>query len=601
MLHLKLNFDLKRLLPPRVQRRIGFGLRIAIFTVAMATLGALIFDYGFTIGDAERHVLTKVYNIAWWIFLIAFCFRLVFSRKSIRGRNVALTVIGGVALLLAELPAMWPALRSTFLADPLFLKSVLGIYSVIEASSGIVGFINRKTNPALLMAACFTVIVLLGTLLLMLPRSLAPGVSLSIFDGLFVATSAVCITGLTPVDIASTFSLEGQIVILLLIQTGGLGVMTITSFFAMFFMGGAGLQGQFALRDMVGSDTFSSLISTLLYILGFTFIIELCGAAVIWLNIHGSLPLSLHQEIFFAIFHSVSAFCNAGFATCSLEQFVVEGNHNGLFLTLTALVVLGGLGFPIVMNLRRVAGYWLRKFFGLFIRSLRRRDRIVHLANINTKIVLAGTVILLLAGSGLLAMLEWNNALASLPVGDRVVQSLFNSACARTAGFSSIPMANFSLLSLVVIAVLMWIGGGSQSTAGGVKINTVAVMFANIRAVSRGRSTTTLLGREIPADSVRRASAVVMASICTIIAGFIAIVALEPQLSARAILFEVISATSTVGSSMGITAMLGPVSKVVIVLLMFAGRVGLITVLMSVTPQTGDTRYRYPQDNIIIN
>ena len=588
-------------MPPRVQRRIGFGLRIAIFTVAMATLGALIFDYGFTIDTAERHVLTKVYNTAWWIFLIAFCFRLVFSRKSIRGRNVALTVIGGVALLLAELPAMWPALRTSFLADPLFLKSVLGIYSVIEASSGIVGFINRKTNPALLMAACFTVIVLLGTLLLMLPRSLAPGVSLSIFDGLFVATSAVCITGLTPIDIASTFSIEGQIVILLLIQTGGLGVMTITSFFAMFFMGGAGLQGQFALRDMVGSDTFSSLISTLLYILGFTFTIELCGAAAIWLNIHGTLPLSLHQEIFFAIFHSISAFCNAGFATCSLEQFALEGNHNVLFITLTILVVLGGLGFPIVMNLRRVAGYWLRKLLGLFIPRLRRRARFVHLTNINTKIVLAGSVILLLAGSALVALLEWNNAFASLPAADRVVQSLFTSASARTAGFCSIPLANFSLLSLVVLAVLMWIGGGSQSTAGGVKINTVAVMFANIRAVARGRSTTTLLGREIPADSVRRASAVVMASICAIIAGFIAIAALEPHLSARAILFEVISAISTVGSSMGITPLFGPLSKIVLVLLMFAGRVGLITILMSITPQTGDTRYRFPQDNIIIN
>ncbi len=588
-------------MPPRVQRRIGFGLRIAIFTVAMATLGALIFDYGFTIDTAERHVLTKVYNTAWWIFLIAFCFRLVFSRKSIRGRNVALTVIGGVALLLAELPAIWPALRTSFLADPLFLKSVLGIYSVIEASSGIVGFINRKTNPALLMAACFTVIVLLGTLLLMLPRSLASGVSLSIFDGLFVATSAVCITGLTPVDIASTFSIEGQIVILLLIQTGGLGVMTITSFFAMFFMGGAGLQGQFALRDMVGSDTFSSLISTLLYILGFTFTIELCGAAAIWLNIHGTLPLSLHQEIFFAIFHSISAFCNAGFATCSLEQFALEGNHNVLFITLTILVVLGGLGFPIVMNLRRVAGYWLRKLLGLFIPRMRRRARIVHLTNINTKIVLAGSVILLLAGSALVALLEWNNAFASLPAADRVVQSLFTSASARTAGFCSIPMANFSLLSLVVLAVLMWIGGGSQSTAGGIKINTVAVMFANIRAVARGRSTTTLLGREIPADSVRRASAVVMASICAIIAGFIAITALEPHLSTRAILFEVISAISTVGSSMGITPLFGPLSKIVLVLLMFAGRVGLITILMSITPQTGDTRYRFPQDNIIIN
>lgn len=595
------QLDLKRLLPPRVQRRIGFGLRIAIFTVAMATLGALIFDYGFSIDTAERQVLSNVYSIAWWIFLIAFCFRLVFARKVIRGRNVALTVIGGVALLLAELPVLWPALRTTFLADPLFLKTVLGVYSVLEVSTGVVGFINRKTNPALLMAACFAVIVLLGTLLLMLPRSLAPGASLSIFDGLFVSTSAVCITGLSPVDIASTFTLEGQIVIIMLIQIGGLGVMTITSFFAMFFMGGAGLQGQFALRDMVGSDTFSSLISTLLYILGFTFIIELCGALAIWLNIHGTLGLSLNQEIFFSIFHSISAFCNAGFATCNLEGFVAEGHHNWLFITLGTLVVLGGLGFPIVMNLRRVIGYWLRKLFGRLSPSLQRRQRIVHLTNINTKIVLAGTVLLLVGGTTVMAILEWNNSMASLPTTDRLVQSFFNAACARTAGFTSMPMANFTLLTLVIITVLMWIGGGSQSTAGGVKINTVAVMLANIRAVVRGRSATTLLGREIPAESVRRASAVVMASICTIILAFFVLVALEPTLSPRAILFETVSAISTVGASMGITPQLCSASKIVVVLLMFAGRVGLITVLMSVTSQGSDTRYHFPKDNIIIN
>ncbi len=162
-------------------------------------------------------------------------------------------------------------------------------------------------------------------------------------------------------------------------------------------------------------------------------------------------------------------------------------------------------------------------------------------------------------------------------------------------------MANFSLLALVVITLLMWVGGGSQSTAGGVKINTIAVMIANLRAVIRGRSATTLLGREIPAESVRRASAVVTASIIAIVVGFVTLLSIEPTLSARSILFEVVSAISTVGSTMGITSSLCGASKIVIVLLMFTGRVGLITVLMSITSQTPDTRYRFPKDNIIIN
>lgn len=605
-----LNIRFTDLLPPSIRATLSMWMRMLMFFISMVTVGAIVVDYGFVLDESEMSIVQHIYSYSWWVFFISYIVRLIFAWSNINRKTIFMTLFLGLLLMLTSLAKLFepPIAGHAFAwlwsvsSNKFVIIAVLLLYAALEISKGVVSFINKKTNPALLMAACFAVIILFGALLLLLPRSTHDHIRLSLVDSLFVSTSAVCVTGLSTVDVAQTFSLEGQIVIALLIQIGGLGVMTITSFFAMFFMGGTGLYNQFALRDIVGSETFSSLISTLLYILGFTFSIEFIGACCIWLSIHGTMGMTLNEELFFSVFHAISAFCNAGFSTLSgnLGNSTIMSGHNSFYLIISSLVILGGIGFPILMNFKNVLLYYVRKM--LWPKSAEQsRPRYIHLTNINTKIVLVSTLSLLLGGTVLFAILEWNGAFAGMTFGEKIVQSIFNSTVPRTAGFNSIDLTHLSLLSIIVYLFLMWIGGASQSTAGGVKVNTFAVALANIRAVIRGENTVVLFKREITSDSVSRASAVIFGSVITILFSFFLLLLLEPNLPPKALLFEVVSAYGTVGSSLNITSLLSDVSKVLIVILMFVGRVGLITVLMSMSRQKGARKYRYPKGNVIIN
>lgn len=604
------RFEISDILSPSLRGRIMFWWQLLIFFISVVAFGAIVVDYGFVLDELEMAIIAKIYNYAWWIFVVSYLVKLVTSWSSIVRKTAVMTIFMGLLLLMTALPKLfvlsdanlWISNLWLVLSNKLVVLAVIALFSIYNISQGIVSFINKKTNPALLMAASFAVIILLGAFLLLLPRSTLEHVRLPIIDALFISTSAVCVTGLSPVDISQTFSLEGQCIIALLIQIGGLGVMTITSFFAVFFMGGTGLYNQFALRDMVGSDTFSSLMSTLLYILGFTFVIEAVGAFFIWFSIHSTMGMTLHEEIFFSLFHSVSAFCNAGFSTMTnnLGNPALLMGHSWFYVVITMLIVLGGVGFPILINFWRMLSYYVSSFIGYLFRRGGRK-RYIHLFNINTKIVLRATAFLIVAGTLLIAVFEWNGAFAGFSMWDKLVHSLFNAVAPRTAGFNSVDLTQFSILTILVYIFLMWIGGASQSTAGGVKVNTMAVVVANFIAVVKGQQSVTLFGREISGESVRRASAAMLGSIITIIFFFFTLVAMEPELSVKGLFFETVSAFSTVGSSLNITPLLGADSKVAVVVLMFVGRVGLITVLMSFVRHGESPRYRFPKDNVIIN
>jgi Trk-type K+ transport system membrane component len=483
-----------------------------------------------------------------------------------------------------------------------FLLSVLGIFSIMEISRGVVGITRHRTNPALLLAVTFLIIIFFGTILLMVPRSTLDGVSISLVDALFTATSSVCVTGLSTVDLATTFSTDGLIIIALLIQVGGLGVMTITSFFALFFMGNTGLYDQFALRDMVGSDTFSSLMSTLLYILGFTLGIEAIGAFFIWTTIHGELGMGLTDEILFSVFHSISAFCNAGMSTLSgnLGNPMIIQGHGSFFVTISLLIILGGIAFPILVNFKQVLSYNIRYLFAKIVRH-KTPAKYPHLTRLNTKIAISWTLTLLIIGTALFAFTEWNNAFAGMSISDKLAHSFFNAASPRTGGFNSVNLASFSLLTLIVYMIMMWIGGASQSTAGGIKVNTLGVAFASFMSVVRGEKSVRMFNREISDSSVRRAYATIFGSVMMILICFITLLSLEPNLEPFDLFFETISALGTVGASLGITAELSVASKVLVAVMMFVGRVGIITVAMSLFSRKEQPHYRLPEENVIIN
>ena len=580
------------------------------FIVASIFVAAAIIDYGFALTPIEAGYIESIYHSVQLFFVILFSLRLITNWQHIWRSNFVTTIVLGVLLYLTVLPdivsvtavpAWFTGLYHLF-ATKLYMLSVVGIFAVMEISRGIISITRRRTNPAMLLAITFLVIIFFGTTLLMMPRSTLDGVSISLVDALFTATSSVCITGLTTVNLATTFSTEGLLIIALLVQIGGLGVMTITSFFALFFMGNTGLYDQFALRDMVQSDTLTSLMSTLLYILGFTLGIEAIGAFFIWRTIRGKLGMGIAVEILFSLFHAVSAFCNAGFSTMSgnLGNPMIIQGHNSLYIVISLLIILGGIGFPTLVNFKNVVSYHIRYLFAKMIRRT-VPAKYPHLTRLNTKIAISWTLFLLVVGTLAIALIEWNGAFAGMSFTDKLVQSFFNATTPRTGGFNSINLCNFSLLTLIIYIILMWIGGASQSTAGGIKVNTMGVAVASFISVVRGESAVKMFNREISDSSVRRAYATIFGSVMMIIICFVTLMILEPQLEPFDIFFETISALSTVGASLGITPELSMASRVFVSIMMFVGRVGLITVATSLFSRKEQPHYRLPEESVIIN
>ena len=597
----------KKLVLPRIYQLVDWFSWVACLA-AVLFIAVLVYRYGFTVTDSVHSVLHIVSNSVWVIFLVNTTLSHLFSNDE-GSKFTVWTWLLDIGLYLTLLPVVfhlpepgnaaywiWMFFHSSY-----YKGAILLLMSFTLLSGFFVRLLGRKTNPSLILASSFFIIILVGAGLLMLPRATYNGISW--IDALFISTSATCVTGLVSVDVPSTFTMEGQIIIMLLIQIGGLGVMTITSFFAMFFMGNTSLYNQLAVGDMISTNSLNSLLSTLLYILGFTLAIEGIGMLLIWLDIHGTLGMTFYEELYFSVFHSISAFCNAGFSTLpgGMGNEMVMHNHNFLYIVLSLLIVFGGIGFPILVNMKDTIFYYLRYMWTKIFFRRRRFKKQIHLYNLNTKIVLFMTGVLLLAGTLVILLFEWNNAFAGMTGADKVVHAFFNSVCPRTAGFASVGLTTLSTQTLLLMIILMMIGGGTQSTAGGVKINVFAVILINLFAVLRGVDRTYILHREISSDSVKRSNAALILYLLIVFIGIFAMTIVEPHVSVMALVFECVSALSTVGSSLDLTPNLGNAGKLIIIVLMFVGRVGTFTLVSGLIRQEKKKNYKYPSDNIIIN
>ena len=592
---------------PYLQKVLG-GIDAVTFLAALALIGGVVYEHGFIISEGAEADLGVLYRTVWGVFLVQTTMHIGLAYRETLKKYRTFTWVLNILLYLTLIPVIFFEPESgalkyfwLFLNNRIFQLILLLLLSLLRLSSGVIGLLGKRTNPSLILAGSFFLIICIGTGLLMLPRCTVDGISW--VNALFVSTSAVCVTGLVPVDVATTFTSLGQLVIIILIQIGGLGVMTLTCFFAMFFMGNTSVYNQLAVRDMISSDSLSSLLSTVIYILFFTLVIEGAGMLVLFLSIHGTLGMTVQQEMVFAAFHSISAFCNAGFSTLSenLGNPLVMQHHNLLYITISVLIILGGIGFPILVNFKHIAGYHLKRLF-YFIRTGKRdRQRIRHLYNLNTKIVLLTTLILLTGGTIAILLFEWNGAFARMSMPDKWVQAFFNATCPRTAGFTSIGLTSFSLQSLLLMLLLMFIGGAAQSTAGGVKVNAFAAAVLSLFAVIRGKSRVEVFRRQLSVDSIRRSNATLVMYLMILFLGVFVLSVLEPHASLLALVFECTSALSTVGSSLGLTPALGEAGKLFVSLLMFIGRVGVITIVLGFVPPQKHTKYKYPDDNLIIN
>ena len=491
--------------------------------------------------------------------------------------------------------------------DPLIIRvltsypyqiSILLLISILNISTSFIGLLAKKTSPPLILMISFATIIMVGAILLLMPNSTKGDISL--IDALFVSTSAVCVTGLVPFEISEVFTTMGQWIILVLIQIGGLGLMTLTSFFTLFFMGNTSIYNQIAVSDMISAGSLNSLLSTLIRILGVTFGIEILGFFIIWYTIHGTMGVSIDQEIQFAVFHSISAFCNAGFSTLpgNLTNPILTGNSS-FFVIISFIIILGGIGFPIIINFSEIT---YNKFINFCnkLRKQKNRQRRRYVYNINTKIVLITTFLLLLGGATAIAVFEWDKALAGMSVSEKLAQVFFNATTPRTAGFNTLDMASFSMQTTILTLFLMWVGGGSQSTAGGIKVTTLAVAIISSMSFAKGKNRVDLMGRQLSADSINRANTTIFVSVIILISSIMTLSILEPNIPIMGIVYECVSALSTVGLSMNTTPLLSTDGKLVIITLMYIGRIGIITLLLGIISHSKKTKYNYPIDDVII-
>lgn len=584
-------------------------LTTCVYLASFLLIIGIIYDYGFIHTAEQRSAIQNLYNVVWSVFFIDITLHLFIEySKFTRNTYRRLAWILSVFLYMALIPVvfhqpefkgvsfyLWKALDSR-----VYIQVVLLLFSLLNLSNGLVRILGKRTNPSLILAVGLLIFILIGTGLLLLPRSTVNGIDW--IDALFVATSAVSITGLSSVDVVSTFTMEGLVIIIILVQIGGLGVMTLTSFFALFFMGNTSIYNQLVVRDMVSSDSLSSLFSTLLYILVFTLVVEGVGMLAIWSSIHGTMDMHWTHELAFSAFHSISAFCNAGFTTLpgNFGDPMVIGNYP-LLIWISLLIIIGGIGFPILVNLKNIVQYYLKRFWSSWFKAEPKAPRSLHLYHLNTRIVFTMTFILLVSGTLFFVWFEWDNTLSDMDTAGKWTHAFFNAVCPRSGGFSSVNLSLLGVQTILIYILLMWIGGGSQSTAGGIKVNAFAVIMLNLGAIIRGKDRVEAFGRELSQNSLRRSHATVVMSFCILVISMILLSIFEPELSLFALTFECVSALSTTGASLNTSPLLSDASKILITLLMFIGRVGLITIMLGIVKQKKNQRYKFPQEQIIIN
>lgn len=577
------------------------------FIASIACIVAAILLIGLEHDKSDTLLLRRIVRISQIVFIIKVIYNIIFNYRETRRTTKTFKWIADFAILITLLPLLYPHPEHPWLPwlehvlyNNHVIFTIVGLYSVVEFCYGILRIVDRRINPTFMLATSFIFFIIIGSFVLMLPKCTVGGIKY--IDSLFVSTSAVCITGLSTVDISATFTPFGLLVLSLLIQIGGLGVMTFTSFFALFFSGNTSVYSQLVVKDMIYSKTINSLLPTLLYILGFTVVIELIGAVAIFLSIHSTLGMSLEDELIFSGFHSLSGFCNAGFSNIEggLSNPALLNSNQSIYIIASVLIFLGGIGFPILVNFKTVLGNYFRRF-GRMLTGRRRGGEPVHIYDMNTKIVMKTTSLIFLVSAILFFILESDNSLAGMSLYDKIVQSVFNAFVPRSSGFASVNPAGFLNITIIMMIVLMWIGGASQSTAGGIKVNTFSVMLHELKSVIKGRSTVVAYHRTIAPDSIRRANAVLVLSIIGFISTSMLLVAFEPHMSVKALLFESASALFTVGSSLGITADLSEASKILLCIAMFLGRVGILSLLIGFFGQHGEPPVKHPVDNVIIN
>ena len=423
---------------------------------------------------------------------------------------------------------------------------------------------------------------IIGSFVLMLPFALQEGETLNLLESLFIITSAICVTGLSVVDVSKVFTPAGQMIILIFIQLGGLGVMTFSSL--IFVIAGKKMtyEDRVVLKDERNADDSEEISSFLKKIVYTVVFIESVGGILLTYIFMKELNFTFQKALFYGVFHSISAFCNAGF---SLFTNGLEGFSQSIMLNLTIsyLIILGGIGFAVITSFVTV----IRKDINRF--------------NLTSKLAILISIILTFGGTVLFLLMEYNNpsSIGNMGFLEKLTVSFFQSVTTRTAGFNTVPLANLESGTVFLFLILMFIGASPGSAGGGIKTTTIGVIAFYVIGVVKGRKQTELFNRRIGWEIINRAVSVLFLSILYISIITIIILTIEP-FDFEKVIFEVISAFATVGLTLGITPDLHWFSKVLIIITMFVGRLGPLTFALAIGESKKKEEYEYPKENILV-
>jgi trk system potassium uptake protein TrkH len=450
---------------------------------------------------------------------------------------------------------------------------------------------SRFITPVNLPLLSFAGLILVGTVLLMLPYA-ANGPRLAPVDALFTATSATCVTGLVVVDTGSRLSLFGQWVVLVLIQFGGLGIMTFSTVLIMLMTGRFSFIQRSVIQDTFTHSPDTRLPSLVLHVVMFTLVLEAAGAALLFLRFSGMYHPG--RALYLAVFHAISAYCNAGF--CLYPQSLMDFSSDPLVsLTVALLIICGGIGFLVMLELKKVL-------------SRSHKARRARRISVHSKLVLTLTALLLLVGTMGFLILEWNQSMARLSLPAKVLSAFFQSVTARTAGFNTLNFGKMANVTLLFTILLMFIGAASGSTGGGIKVNTLGVLFALSRSRLRGEEVTSIFRRTLTAETVGRAISVFVVAVIVIYAATMALTVSELGTTIHEesrglfieLLFEVVSAFGTVGLSVGITSKLSTLGRLILVVVMFIGRLGPLSIAVALSAREPRSTIQYAEENVMI-
>lgn len=453
-----------------------------------------------------------------------------------------------------------------------------------EVTSSTSSFLFRlKLQPAQVVLFSFAAWILLGSLVLMLPVSANLGRTISFVDALFMATSATCVTGLKSISMVDDLSIFGQMVILVLLQVGGLGIMTLSSSMAVIMGKNLQMREQVIMHDVLDTSSSEELLNLVVNVIRYTFAIEFVGAIILTIGFYQE-GFEIGQSIYYGFYHAISAFCNAGFGLWNnnLEDFKFTPL---IHFTIAFLIIFGGIGFSVLKD----------------ITEMFKKKRPIRSLSLHTKIVLVTNTLLLMIGTFYLFFGEFLHAFQEYSMWGKFQVAFFQSATARTAGFSTVSILSLQPHCIYLLILLMFIGASPGSTGGGIKTSTFAILLYSVKATLQGRTQVEMFERTVPAQTVVKSIAIFIICLIVVSIGVLVLVRVEPDKSFLSLIFEVVSGFGTVGLSMGITPFLSSIGKLCIIAMMYLGRVGPLTLILAVASRVVlPSHVEYPEGKVLI-